>query len=227
MIIDVIIPAYNEEDAIVSVINDIPKNSVREIIVADNNSTDKTGERATSVGATVVKAKIQGYGAACLSAMKYIEEKKSPPDIIVFLDADYSDHPNEMNELLSAIENNEADLVIGNRVKSKRENGSMLPQQIIGNKIATLMIRFLYRFTYRDLGPFRAIRYSSLQQLQMKDQTYGWTVEMQVKALNHHLRVKQVEVSYRKRKGVSKISGTIKGTFLAGAKIINTIVKYR
>lgn len=227
MIVDIIIPAYNEEDAIALVINDIPKNRVREIIVADNNSTDKTRERAESVGARVINAKIQGYGAACLSAMKYIEEKKTPPDIIVFLDADFSDHSNEMNELIIPIENNEADLVIGNRVKSKREKGAMLPQQIIGNKIATLMIRFLYKFTYHDLGPFRAIRYSSLEKLKMKDQTYGWTVEMQVKALNHHLRVKQVEVSYRKRKGVSKISGTIKGTFLAGAKIINTIVKYR
>lgn len=227
MIVDIIIPAYNEEDAIALVINDIPKSLVREIIVADNNSTDKTLKRAESAGATVVNAKIQGYGAACLSAMKYIEEKKTPPDIIVFLDADYSDHSNEMNELLVPIENNEADLVIGNRIQSKRENGSMMPQQIIGNKIATLMIRFLYRFTYHDLGPFRAIRYSSLLKLKMKDQTYGWTVEMQVKALNHRLLVKQVPVSYRKRKGVSKISGTIKGTFLAGAKIINTIVKYR
>jgi len=227
MIVDVIIPAYNEEDAIISVINDIPKNRVREIIVADNNSIDRTSERASSVGATVVKANVQGYGAACLAAMKYIEEKKSLPDIIVFLDADYSDHPNEMENLILPIENNVVDFVIGNRVKEKREAGSMLPQQIIGNKIATLMIRFLYQFIYRDLGPFRAIRYSSLVKLKMKDQTYGWTVEMQVKALNHQLRIKQVDVSYRKRKGVSKISGTIKGTFLAGVKIINTIVKYR
>lgn len=227
MIVDVIIPAYNEEVAIVSVINDIPKEWVREIIVADNNSKDQTSQRATASGAKVIPAKIQGYGAACLSALKYISQKEILPDMVVFLDADYSDHPNEMISLIQPIENNEADLVIGNRVKQKREKGSMMPQQIFGNWIATFMIRFLYQFTYRDLGPFRAIRYSSLEQLQMKDQTYGWTVEMQVKALNHHLRIKQVEVSYRKRKGVSKISGTVKGTILAGIKIINTIIKYR
>lgn len=227
MIVDVIIPAYNEEVAIVSVIQDIPKAMVREIIVADNNSKDQTAQRAEASGAKVIPASIQGYGAACLSAMQYISQKEILPDIIVFLDADYSDHPNEMIYLLQPLENNEADLVIGNRVKQRRENGSMMPQQIFGNWIATNMIRFLYRFTYRDLGPFRAIRYSSLLKLRMQDQTYGWTVEMQVKALNHHLRVKQVEVSYRKRKGISKISGTVKGTFLAGIKIINTIIKYR
>jgi glycosyltransferase involved in cell wall biosynthesis len=200
---------------------------VREIIVADNNSTDLTGKKAEAAGAIVVKAEIQGYGAACLAAMKFIEEKKSYPDIIVFLDADHSDHPEEMEKLLLPILNDEADIVIGNRIKEKRESGSMMPQQIFGNIIATFLIRFLYRFTYHDLGPFRAIRYSSLKKLEMKDQTYGWTVEMQVKALNHKLRIQQVSVSYRKRKGVSKISGTLKGTVLAGAKIINTIVKYR
>ncbi len=227
MIVDIIIPAYNEQDAIISVLKDIPHNLVREIIVADNNSTDQTADFARKNGATVVNAKIQGYGAACLSGLKYIQEKNSPPDLVVFLDADYSDHPDELIQILEPFNDSSIDLVIGNRVKEKREAGSMMPQQLIGNKIAVGMILFLFQFRYQDLGPFRAIRYDALRKLQMKDQTYGWTVEMQVKALNQKLGIQQIPVSYRKRKGVSKISGTIKGTFLAGIKIINTIVKYR
>ena len=227
MIVDVIIPAYNEQDAIVSVLKDIPCNLVREIIVADNNSTDRTADFARENGATVVRAKIQGYGAACLCGLDYISKKNNPPEVVVFLDADYSDHPNELSQILEPFNNSSIDLVIGNRVKEKREIGSMMPQQLIGNKIAVGMILFLFQYRYKDLGPFRAIRYNALQKLQMKDQTYGWTVEMQVKALNHKLGIQQIPVSYRKRKGVSKISGTIKGTFLAGVKIINTIVKYR
>lgn len=227
MIVDIIIPAYNEQDAIISVLKDIPRKLVREIIVADNNSTDRTADFARENGATVVSAKIQGYGAACLSGLKYIHEKNNPPDVVVFLDADYSDHPDELTEILAPFKNPAIDFVIGNRVKEKREMGSMMPQQLIGNKIAVGMILFLFQFKYQDLGPFRAIRYDALQKLQMKDRTYGWTVEMQVKALNHKLGIQQIPVSYRRRKGVSKISGTIKGTFLAGVKIINTIVKYR
>jgi glycosyltransferase involved in cell wall biosynthesis len=226
MLIDVIIPAFNEESAIVLVLNDIPKELVREIIVVDNNSTDETAAKAALAGATVLTEKKQGYGAACLRGIEYLSLKNDKPDIVLFLDADYSDHPEEMEQLILPIMNGEADLVIGSRVKEKRENGAMLPQQIIGNWIATILIRFLYRFTYHDLGPFRAIRYDKLMELKMKDQTFGWTVEMQVKALNHKLKIKQIAVSYRKRKGVSKISGTLKGTVSAGVKIINTIVKY-
>lgn len=227
MIVDVIIPAYNEEDAITSVLNEIPKERVREIIVADNNSTDATAEKAFQWGAKVIPAKFQGYGAACLAALDYIRSKEVKPDVVVFLDADHSDYPEEMENLLFQIENNNADLVIGNRIAEKREKGSMTPQQIIGNKIATFMIRVLFQYKYHDLGPFRAARFLSLEKMQMKDKTYGWTAEMQVKALNHRLKIEQIPVSYRRRKGVSKISGTIKGTVLAGVKIINTIIKYR
>ncbi len=227
MKIDVIIPAYNEEESISLVIADIPKDIVREIIVVDNNSKDATSQKAQEGGATVLKELKQGYGAACLKGIAYVRSKSDLPDIVVFIDADYSDFPNELNSLVEPIKNDQADLVIGTREKSKREAGAMMPQQLFGNWLATKMIKLLYRFTYYDLGPFRAITWKALEKIKMKDPTYGWTVEMQVKALNHHLKIAQIPVHYRKRKGVSKISGTIKGTVLAGVKIINTIIKYK
>lgn len=227
MKIDVIIPAYNEEQSIGWVIADIPKKLVREIIVVDNNSSDNTSKTAEEAGATVLKEVKQGYGAACLKGIDYIRNKSDLPDVVVFIDADYSDFPNELELLINPIKKQEKDLVIGIRVKEKREKGAMLPQQLFGNWLATKMIQFLYRFTYYDLGPFRAIKWTVLEKIKMRDTTYGWTVEMQVKALNHQLNIEQIPVHYRKRKGVSKISGTIKGTVLAGVKIINTIIKYR
>lgn len=227
MITDVIIPAYNEQDAIALVIADIPKNRIRTIFVADNNSSDLTAEIAQKAGAEVLTAKKQGYGSACLAGLAKIHSLDSKPDVVVFLDADYSDYPQEMNLLLDTIETKNADLVIGNRIKEKREKGAMTPQQIAGNKIASVLIKWLYGFRYHDLGPFRAVRYEALVKMNMQDKTYGWTVEMQVKALNHKMKIEQVEVSYRRRKGFSKISGTVKGTILAGVKIINTIIKYR
>lgn len=227
MIIDVVIPAYNEEHSIGFVLADIPRDLVRELVVVDNNSSDGTAIAAGLHGAIVLSETRQGYGAACLKALDYLNQKEVHPDIVVFLDADHSDHPQEMKLLVAPIIANEADMVIGSRVREFREKGSMLPQQVFGNWLATSLMRMIYRVRYYDLGPFRAIRYASLMQLGMEDTNYGWTVEMQIKAVKKGLRWKEVPVHYRKRKGVSKISGTVKGTVMAGYKIIRTIFKYR
>ena len=226
MQVDVIIPAFNEQNSIGSVIHDIPKDLVRDIIVVDNNSSDETSINAKNAGATVLKQPIQGYGNACLKGIEYATNKEQPPDVLVFLDADYSDFPQEMNLLLNKIWKG-ADMVIGNRVKSKREKGSMMPQQIFGNWLACNLMKILYGYKYEDLGPFRAIKFNKLQEIGMEDKTYGWTVEMQVKALKLKMNVKQVDVSYRKRIGQSKVSGTVKGSIMAGYKIITTIFKYK
>lgn len=226
-IIDVIIPAFNEENSIALVLNDIPKNLVRHVIVVNNNSKDNTVNIAKNAGAQVIHEKVQGYGAACLTGINYVLNEFDLPDIIVFLDADYSDYPQEMHQLIEPIINDDYDFVIGNRIKAKREKGAMLPQQIFGNWLATTLIRLFFNYTYKDLGPFRAIKTKRLLELNMQDKTYGWTVEMQIKALKNKFKIKQVPVSYKKRKGKSKISGTIKGTILAGYKIIRTILKYR
>jgi len=226
VIVDVIIPAYNEQNSIGSVIEAIPKHLVRDIIVVDNNSIDETYINARNAGAVVVKETGQGYGYACLRGIEKAKENDERADVIVFLDADFSDHPEEISLLLNKIWNG-ADLVIGNRVKSKRSKGSMTPQQVFGNWLACWLMKVLYGYRYRDLGPFRAIKLDKLIELNMEDKTYGWTVEMQLKALKQHLVIAQVDVSYRKRIGKSKISGTIKGTILAGYKIISTIFKYK
>lgn len=226
MIVDVIIPAFNEQNSIGLVVRAIPKSLVRDVIVVDNNSNDKTSESATKAGATVLSEEKQGYGYACLKGINYAKNKEEQPEVIVFLDADFSDYPEEMSLLLNKIWKG-ADMVIGNRVKSKREKGSMTPQQVFGNWLACWLMRIMYGYRYHDLGPFRAIKFQKLLSLEMKDKTYGWTVEMQLKALKHHLSIDQVDVSYKKRIGKSKISGTVKGTFLAGYKIITTIFKYK
>ena len=226
MIVDVIIPAYNEEDSIPLVLRAIPKDLVREVIVVDNNSTDATFEVSRSHGAIALKEKQQGYGAACLKGMQYIAEKREHPDVVVFLDADYSDHPEEMEKLLAPIREGKVDFVLGSRVKKFREKGAMYPQQVFGNWLATRLMRITHRVRYYDLGPFRAIRYSSLMALGMKDTNYGWTVEMQIKAAKKNIPFAEVPVHYRKRIGVSKVSGTIKGTIMAGYKIIATIIRY-
>ena len=228
--IKVIIPAYNEEDSIAKVINDIPT-IVDEIIVISNNSTDKTEENAANAGATVLKESKRGYGYACLKGMDYIastslsdQEKKTT--IIVFLDGDYSDYPEQLTELVAPIINDNIDLVIGSRVKELREAGSMTPQQVFGNWLATFLMNIFFGAKFTDLGPFRAIKYQKLLQLKMEDKTYGWTVEMQLKAIKQHFSYKEVPMKYRNRIGISKVSGTLKGSILAGVKILGWIFKY-
>ena len=222
----VIIPAYNEENSIQKVIHDIPKELVDEIIVVNNNSNDATESKAFEAGATVLKEKQQGYGAACLKGMEYVAAGTKKPGIVVFIDADYSDHPEQMPSLIKPIVEDQVDLVIGSRALGRRSKGSMTPPQIFGNHLATTLMRWLYKVHYTDLGPFRAIRYSALLKLEMKDRNYGWTVEMQLKAAKQKMKVCEVPVDYRERIGFSKISGTIKGTIGAGYKIITTIFKY-
>ncbi len=223
--IDVVIPAYNEEESIPHVLADIPKDLVRDIIVCNNNSSDSTAKVAVENGATVVNEPTPGYGNACLKGLEYIAAKNDDPDIVVFLDGDYSDHPEEMKELIKPIILNDVDMVIGSRVLGELEKGAMMPQQIFGNWLATNLIKLFYKYEFTDLGPFRAIRYEALQKIDMQDRDFGWTVEMQVKAAKFKLKTEEIAVSYRKRIGVSKVSGTIRGTILAGHKILWTIFK--
>ena len=225
-IIDVIIPAFNEEESIGLVLNDIPKDLVRQVVVANNNSTDRTVERAKEAGAVVVDQLEQGYGAACLMAIDTSLRTSPPPDILVFLDADYSDHPEEMTLLLEPIFSGQAEMVIGSRASGVREKGSMMPQQVFGNWLATWLMKIMYGSTFTDLGPFRAITRRAYEEIGMVDRNFGWTVEMQVKALKKKITSTEIPVTYRKRKGVSKVSGTVKGSILAGYKIIYTIFKY-
>lgn len=223
--IKVIIPAFNEADSIAEVINKIP-DAVEEIIVVNNNSTDETPQNAAAAGATVLTEDRKGYGFACLKGMDYIAEQSNPPDIIVFIDGDYSDYPEELTKIVSPILNKDYDFVIGSRVKRLREEGSMTPQQIFGNWLATFLMKLFFRATFTDLGPFRAIKYDKLLALDMEDKTYGWTVEMQLKALKKKLTYTEVPVRYKKRIGISKVSGTVKGSILAGIKILSWIFKY-
>lgn len=223
--IKVIIPAFNEEDAIANVIQEIPS-CVSEIIVVDNNSNDTTALVAKSAGATVLSESQKGYGYACLKGLSYIETTSPLPDIVVFLDGDYSDYPEELTLLVDPIINNDCEFVLGSRTKDLREDGSMTPQQIFGNWLATTLMRIFFNSKFTDLGPFRAIRYSTLKSLNMTDKTYGWTVEMQLKVLKKKVSYKEIPVRYKKRIGVSKVSGTIKGTIFAGIKILGWIFKY-
>ncbi len=223
MNIKVIIPAYNEADAIGKVIAAIPK-EVSEVVVVDNNSSDQTATVAQKAGATVLFEPKKGYGHACLKGIAHVANH--PPDVLVFLDGDYSDHPEELTKLTAPILKGEVDFVVGARVPELREKGALTPQQIFGNALACFLMRWLYHSRFTDLGPFRAIRWSTLQDLNMKDKTYGWTVEMQLKVLRQEIRYQEVPLSYRKRIGVSKVSGTVKGTIFAGIKIIGWIVKH-
>ena len=224
-LIKVIIPAYNEQDSIANVIKDIPT-IVDEIIVVSNNSTDNTETNAKNAGATVLQENRKGYGYACLKGMEYISNNKSLPDIIVFLDGDYSDYPEQLTELIHPIVNENIDFVIGARVKRLREQGSMTPQQVFGNWLATFLMNVFFGAKYTDLGPFRAIKYEKLLALNMEDKTYGWTVEMQLKALKQKFSYIEIPMKYRNRIGVSKVSGTVKGSFMAGVKILGWIFKY-
>lgn len=226
MIVDVIIPAYNEGNSIENVLRDIPKELVREVVVVNNNSTDNTRIRAEQGGATVLDQTNQGYGFACLKGIEYLKNKPQPPDIVVFLDADYSDYPNEMPRLVAPITNRGFGMVIGSRALGNREKGAMMPQQVFGNWLATTLMRFFYGLRHTDLGPFRAVQFNDLLRMNMQDTTYGWTIEMQLKAAKYGIKTCEVPVTYRKRIGFSKITGTIKGTVGAGYKIMGTIFKY-
>jgi glycosyltransferase involved in cell wall biosynthesis len=177
-------------------------------------------------GAVVLSETQQGYGSACLRGLAEIKSKDPRPDVVVFLDADYSDHPEELPLLLQPIKDGKAELVIGSRALGAREKGAMLPQQVFGNWLATTMMRWMYGSKFTDLGPFRVITWRALEQIQMADRDFGWTVEMQVKVLKNKILYTEVPVSYRKRKGVSKITGTIRGTIMAGYKIIFTILRH-
>jgi glycosyltransferase involved in cell wall biosynthesis len=234
--VSVIIPVFNERDSLPLVVGDIPRGLVAEIVVVDNGSTDGTDLVAQSMGSRggppgpsiapsvrLVREARRGYGSACLAGLAALQE--SPPDVVVFLDGDYSDHPEEMPELLSAIDRG-ADLVIGSRTLGRHEPGALLPQARLGNRLACFLIRVLYGHRYTDMGPFRAIRWDACRRLRMRDRTFGWTCEMQVKALREGLQVAEVPVSYRRRVGVSKITGTVSGTLRAGWKIIATILRY-
>ena len=223
-IVDVIIPAFNEEKSIAKVVNDIP-DWVRDIVVCNNRSTDSTKDVALKAGATVVDQPIPGYGNACLKGIEYITNKGADPDIVVFIDGDYSDYPEQMGLLVSPIVKDGCDLVIGSRALGNLQKGSMTPQQIFGNWLATNLIKMIYSYEFTDLGPFRAIKWKKLQELEMQDKDYGWTVEMQVKAAKYKMKCTEIAVDYRQRIGVSKVSGTIKGTLLAGHKILWTIFK--
>lgn len=227
MRIYVIIPAFNEEQSIGKVLGDIPAGLVEEVIVCDNNSSDGTAEEAHRAGATVVFQPQPGYGNACLKGMEYLAKKTAErqPDIVVFLDGDYSDHPEQMPSILRPIIEDDCDLVIGSRALGELERGAMQPQQIFGNWLATALIRFFFGYQFTDLGPFRAIKWDKLLELNMQDRNYGWTVEMQVKAAKKGLRCTEIPIDYRCRIGVSKVSGTIKGSLLAGHKILWTIFR--
>ena len=217
----VIIPALNEEESIGKVIADIP-DFVDEVIVVDNGSDDDTISKAESAGATVLSENEIGYGAACLKGIDYAKDKT---DIIIFLDGDYSDYPSEMNLIVEPIINENYDFVLGSRIIGKHSKDALLPQAVFGNKLASFLIKLFWGYTFTDLGPFRAITTDSLLKLNMVDRNYGWTVEMQIKAAKKNLKTKEVPVSYRKRIGESKVTGTIKGTVKASIKILYVIFR--
>ena len=221
-IISVIIPVFNEESSIGRVLDDLPQEKLKEIIVVDNACTDNTAEVAQKHGARVVEETRRGYGSACLKGISEL----NGTDIIVFIDGDYSDYPEELEKLVEPIKTGEADFVLGSRMILPDSRVALLPQARYGNQLATYLIILFFGYRFTDLGPFRAIRYESLKQLSMVDIDFGWTVEMQIKAVKHGLRIKEIPVHYRKRIGISKITGTISGTIRAGVKIIYTIFKY-
>jgi len=227
--INVLIPAWNEEKSLPLVLADLPKNWVRRVVVCDNGSTDHTEAVAKAGGAVVISQPERGYGNACLAGMRYLQSlpASEQPEIVVFLDGDYSDYPEQLPLLVAPIMAGMQDMVIGSRQLGGMEPGAMTLAQRFGNWLAPLMIRWFYGYQFSDLGPFRAIRWDKLLAMEMQDRNFGWTVEMQVKAAKQKLRCIEVPVRYRKRAGgKSKVSGTIKGAVLAGVKIIATIFKY-
>jgi glycosyltransferase involved in cell wall biosynthesis len=224
-LIKVIIPAFNEQDSIGLVIRDIPS-YVAEVVLVSNGSTDDTEAVASEAGATVLKEPRKGYGFACLKGMEHIANTDPKPDIVVFLDGDYSDYPEQLTEIVQPILDSDLDMVIGARDKRFRESGSMTKPQIFGNWLATTLMGLFFNAKFTDLGPFRAMKYESLLALDMEDQTYGWTVEMQLKVLKRKMKYTEIPVKYRNRIGISKVSGTVKGAIFAGIKILGWIFKY-
>lgn len=224
--IRVVIPAFNEQNAVGLVIEEIPKDLVSEVVVVDNGSTDNTFQVAKEKGATALSETRRGYGQACLKGLDHIHKSSTPPDIVVFIDGDHSDYPEEMTKLVEPIIHEDVDMVIGSRALGQKEKGAMTPQQVFGNWLATTLMRWFYGTSYTDLGPFRAIKYDRLVAMGMKDTNYGWTVEMQLKAAKRKMKTVDIPVNYRVRIGKSKVSGTVKGTVMAGYKIITTIFKY-
>jgi len=224
VLVDVVIPALDEEEALPHVLAAIPSGLVRRVVVADNGSRDRTASRAREAGAEVVSEPRRGYGAACLKALAHL--RADPPDVVVFLDGDHSDHPEELPSLLAPISAGHADFVVGSRALGVSERGSLTPQQRVGNAIACVALRLVYGARYTDLGPFRAIRWDALEELGMVDRDYGWTVEMQIKAARRRVPHAEVPVSYRRRIGVSKVSGTLRGTLGASRKILWVLARH-
>ena len=220
--ISVIIPAFNEEDSIALVLNDLPVEILHEIIVVDNASTDATAKVAQENGARVVSEHRRGYGAACLKGISELDD----PDLVVFLDGDYSDYPEEISKLIEPIVRGDRDFVLGSRMMLAESRAALLPQARYGNRLAVFLMRLFFGYRFTDLGPFRAIRYESLKAIGMQDTNFGWTVEMQIKAVQKGLRILEIPIRYRERVGVSKITGTFSGTVKAGTKIIYTLFKY-
>lgn len=224
----VIIPVFNEAASLPLVLRDLPY--VGRVIVVDNGSTDGSAELARQSGASVISEPRRGYGSACLAGLAAIADQEcspEPPQVVVFLDGDYSDHPDQLPELVAPILADEVDFVVGSRMRGDREPGAMLPQALFGNRLACFLMWLCWGARFTDLGPFRAISWQALQSLRMSDRNFGWTVEMQIKATIARLRTREIPVRYRRRVGVSKISGTITGTLRAGYKILYTIARYR
>lgn len=223
-----IIPARDEEASVGAVVAALPP--VAEVVVVDNGSRDGTARAARAAGATVVSEPRAGYGRACLAGLAHVARQRPAPDVVAFVDADLSDRPEELTEVLAPIGRGEADLVIGSRVLGQRagrvERGALLPQARWGNALACALVRARWGARFTDLGPFRAVRYPALRTLGMEDETFGWTVEMQVRAVRAGLRCAEVPVSYRRRVGRSKITGTVNGTVRAGAKILWTVGRH-
>ena len=223
----IVIPAFNEAGAIAKVIAAIPAAYAGLVVVVDNNSTDSTPEKARAAGAVVLHEQRQGYGYACLKGIEYLNAITDKPDIVVFLDGDYADYPGEMAGLVKPITEKDYDLVMGSRILGKREKGAMTPWQLAASRLIMLSIRALYGATFTDLGPFRAIKFDRLRELGMKETTYGWTAEMQIKAAQRGWRILEVPADYRVRIGKSKISGTLRGSLVAGYRIAAVILRLR
>lgn len=224
MLVDVIIPAYNEEQSIAKVIDALPKQLIREIVVCNNLSTDETAKNAEAAGASVILADKKGYGSACLAGLEYLKNKETTPDVVAFIDGDFSDYPDQLSRILEPIELGKVQLVIGSRDLGNRQEGAMLPHQKFGNWLATRLIYFFWQVQFTDLGPFRAITWDALDKIKMADPDFGWTVEMQVKAAKMGIPSCEVPVDYRVRAhGQSKVSGNLKNSYLAGQKILWTI----
>ena len=223
-VIVLIIPAQNEEASIGMVVSELPPELLRDVIVVDNGSTDSTADAARAAGATVLSEPRTGYGWACMRGIDYLAQ--NPPDVVVFMDGDRSDYPSDLPAVVRPIVDGEADLVIGSRTIGGRERGALLPQAVVGNRFACAVIRAVSGVQFTDLGPFRAIRYSDLVALDLQEMRYGWTVEMQIKAVKSGLRCVEVPVSYRKRIGRSKVTGTVSGTIKASARILWVLARY-